>query len=342
VFRILKKKKKKKRERMVFNKYNRFAGISDMTILSSATYNFTQLIKYFISDIMADLHTQLLNSTDKTVTRSIMNLTIARRQQKKDRRLQDMDIMALLDRRFEFHSRYSGNRSASFLAKRRRIAYEHDPDLDEEEEQGEPENEQEEADYKIDENCIHAGDDEQDIRWEGEQNHLSSEEEKDEDDGMLDPVDREDEVLDTFVTAYDQAEYRYILKKQYNMKKNQAKRGLHGSDEDEDQGNYLKEIEMELQKEQQEEQLDTQEEVESDDGDEDEDEEKEEEEMKRLDKLHEEEMTKFLEFYTEKQAIKEYMDTHQNARKLKLPLLKAAKAAKAAAAAAAATAKRTS
>ncbi|KAG2232098.1 hypothetical protein INT48_006775 [Thamnidium elegans] len=99
-----------------------FAGINDMTILSSSTINFHELIKQFVADIVIDLHTELLKSTDKTVTKKLVNIIIARRQKNinPDKRLARLNAPVTIDRRYKFHDQYTENDAVSFMAKRRR------------------------------------------------------------------------------------------------------------------------------------------------------------------------------------------------------------------------------
>ncbi|RCH79794.1 hypothetical protein CU098_000327, partial [Rhizopus stolonifer] len=100
-----------------------FGGINDMTVLASTVVQLHELLQRFVSDIIMSLHTELVNSTDKTVSRSLMNRTIAKQQKEGDVRLKEMDIVSLLDGREHFHHYYTANKSASFLAKRRRKAW---------------------------------------------------------------------------------------------------------------------------------------------------------------------------------------------------------------------------
>ncbi|GAA5810232.1 hypothetical protein MFLAVUS_011021 [Mucor flavus] len=99
-----------------------FAGINDMTVLSSSTINFHELIKQFVSDVVIDLHTELLKSTDKTVTKKLVNIIIGRRQRKAnpDKRLSRLNAPVTIDRRFKFHDWYTEHATISYLAKRRR------------------------------------------------------------------------------------------------------------------------------------------------------------------------------------------------------------------------------
>ncbi|KAI9247905.1 hypothetical protein EDC94DRAFT_625410 [Helicostylum pulchrum] len=99
-----------------------FAGINDMTVLSSSTINFHELIKQFVSDVVIDLHTELLKSTDKTVTKKLANVIIARRQRKDnpDKRLSRLSATTAIDRMFKYHDKYTDNDTISHIAKRRR------------------------------------------------------------------------------------------------------------------------------------------------------------------------------------------------------------------------------
>ncbi|KAI7900001.1 uncharacterized protein BX663DRAFT_554450 [Cokeromyces recurvatus] len=104
-----------------------FSDFKDMTLLSSTIVHFYELLKTFIIDILAHVHTELLDKKDKTISRALMNFVIAKRQriwtdinEESDRRLKDLDIMSILDKRKDLHEQYAQNKTASYLAKRRR------------------------------------------------------------------------------------------------------------------------------------------------------------------------------------------------------------------------------
>ncbi|KAG1353515.1 hypothetical protein G6F62_002436 [Rhizopus arrhizus] len=106
-----------------------FSGRTDITILSSTLVQCYQLVKYLITDIISSLYTELSNNPDKTVTRSMMNHFIAKRERlwksfltgSSDARLNNLDIMSILYAMPRTFSSYQ--KSSSFLAKRRRLLY---------------------------------------------------------------------------------------------------------------------------------------------------------------------------------------------------------------------------
>lgn len=230
-----------------------------MTVLSSATVNLYELTKQFVSDIMVDLHTQLLNSKTKTVSRSLMNVTLAKRNKHilADRRMKHLDIMAMLDKRYEFHEPYTRGKSASYLAKRRRIMTPLDYSDDEEEESISGKEEESEDLDKY----IQVSDDEEDIRWFGEE---KSDPSSDEDglDEMLEPIDDADAIPGIFVTKDEEREHEEAVEADQSL---QNTIGVDSSDEEEN----------------------------------DDEDEAEEVEMQRLDALHEKQLIDFLGFYDE-------------------------------------------
>ncbi|KAI9481217.1 MAG: hypothetical protein EXX96DRAFT_207318 [Benjaminiella poitrasii] len=103
-----------------------FADFKDMSVLSSTFVQYYDLLKDFVKNILAHVHTELLNKENKIVSRALMNYVIAKRQriwadmnEEPDRRLKELDIMASLDKS-DIHAYYAKNKTASYLAKRRR------------------------------------------------------------------------------------------------------------------------------------------------------------------------------------------------------------------------------
>lgn len=244
-----------------------------MTILSSSTINFYQLIKYFVSDIMVDLHTQLSNSKDKTVTKSLMNVTIAKRNKHilADRRVKNLDIMAMLDKRYRFHEPYTRGKSASYLAKRRRtMTIDDDEGLNDSIPDDEQESEVSKDEDSISDNdrerYIEVSDDEADIRWHGDESsdNLSDDEDgkEEDDDCMLKAINDGDAIPGIYVMKDEEREYEEALEANQSVEKTI---GIESSDEETD--NH--------------------------------DDAEEEAEMQRLDTLHEIQLMNYLEFYDE-------------------------------------------
>jgi hypothetical protein len=99
-----------------------YSKTNQMTLLCSTTFNFYQLVKKFIQDVMIDLHTHQLTRKDKTVTKSLINFIIAKRDKQRDKRLSKLDILSSIEkRRLLRTNRYPGHRSISYYAKRRRL-----------------------------------------------------------------------------------------------------------------------------------------------------------------------------------------------------------------------------
>ncbi|EPB84883.1 hypothetical protein HMPREF1544_08385 [Mucor circinelloides 1006PhL] len=167
-----------------------FAEINDMTVLSSSLVQYYQLIKKFVLDILTAVYTELLDSENKTVTRSVMNHVIAKRKvtwtdmnNKKDVRLSNLDILSMIDRRYKYHKLFSEYRSASFLAKKRRMAWQ------------KADSEQENDDEQ-EENVIEIDSDDSD-------RENSSDMYDSDDDDMLKPFDQEDELKGWYVGQDD-------------------------------------------------------------------------------------------------------------------------------------------
>ncbi|KAI8390338.1 hypothetical protein BD560DRAFT_319384 [Blakeslea trispora] len=102
-----------------------FSGINDMTVLVSTIVQMYELLKRFLIDMIAELHAELVGKDNRLVTRACMNRMIAKYQKtrKDDVRLKQMDIASLLDGDKKFHQYYTQSKSASFLAKRRRMGW---------------------------------------------------------------------------------------------------------------------------------------------------------------------------------------------------------------------------
>ncbi|KAI8640401.1 hypothetical protein BD408DRAFT_419831 [Parasitella parasitica] len=175
-----------------------FGGINDMTVLSSALVQYYELLKRFIKDILTGAYTELLDSPDKTVSRSMMNHIIAKRKltwknlhNEKDVRLRDMDIMSMLNRESRLRKTFSEYRSASFLAKKRRMAWQNS--IDKEELKGK---ETEEEERIIGSDSDHDSSDDQD---EGSSS----------DDDMLKPFDKQDELEGQYIVQDDRKQHLF-------------------------------------------------------------------------------------------------------------------------------------
>ncbi|KAL9543561.1 hypothetical protein MBANPS3_008058 [Mucor bainieri] len=169
-------------------------NMSSMTRISLVQYH--QLIKQFVLDILTSVYAQLLDSHDKTVTRSLMNHAIAKRKKtwtdmrnKKDVRLANLDIMPMIDRRYRYHKVFSDHRSASFLAKRRRMAWQ-------------TTEEQQDNEEKKKENIIEIDDSDDSDR---ESNDVYD---SDEDD-MLKPFDEEDEMNGQYISQDNDKQHHF-------------------------------------------------------------------------------------------------------------------------------------
>lgn len=238
------------------------AGTSDLTVLCSATVNYYQLVKRFVQDIMVDLHTQLLNSTDKTVSTSLVNAVVAKKRKFNDVRVRDLDIMSVLGGRNthgapRWSTKYSRNRSISFLAKRRRLAR----DTDEPEDDSPWTMEEEEKDDS--EGVI--------VLDDSESSSSSSEEEGD---PMFEDMDSEDELQGQYVVEDFDAEHEQEVKETLDNTITEETISFHDDDND-DTAAALEACLLE--------------------------EEKTEEEMKELDALDEEQLSEYLEFYSTQQ-----------------------------------------
>jgi hypothetical protein len=180
---------------------NRFSGRTDITILSSTLVQCYQLVKYLITDIISSLYTELSNNPDKTVTRSMMNHFIAKRERlwksfltaSSDARLNNLDIMSMLYAMPRTFSSYQ--KSSSFLAKRRRLLYkdEYNDEHFEEKIISKDSNPNGEFFKKDIENMKDTDDEE------------NTEDTEDTEDEMLKPIDTEDELQNYYV--YRNEEY---------------------------------------------------------------------------------------------------------------------------------------
>jgi Mg-chelatase subunit ChlI len=172
-----------------------------MTVLSSSLVQYYQLVKKFMADIITGVYTELLDSDDKTVSRSMINHIIAKRKytwmnlnNEKDVRLKNLDIMAMIDRRQKFHKPFSEYRSASFLAKKRRMGWQAPESIDKE---------QKEIQKIIE---IDSGS-ESDDSDRGE-NSSDNSDDNDNDD-MLKPFDQEDELAGQYITQDDKRQHLF-------------------------------------------------------------------------------------------------------------------------------------
>lgn len=162
-----------------------FAGQSDLTVLCSTTFNYYQLVKKFVQDIIVDLYTHSLNNTaDKTVSRSAVNYIVAKKRKFNDVRFRELDIMSVVGGKNNhgaqrWSAQYGRNRSISFLAKRRRLGRDTD-EVDDESPLMVDDEDEEEDDGVI------VLDDDDDVDEE--------EEEEEEDDPMFEDIDDEDEL----------------------------------------------------------------------------------------------------------------------------------------------------
>ncbi|GAN04324.1 hypothetical protein MAM1_0060c03784 [Mucor ambiguus] len=170
-----------------------FAEINDMTVLSSSLVQYHQLIKNFVLDILTSVYAELLDSQDKTVTRSLMNHVIAKRKEtwtdmnnKKDIRLSNLDILPMIDKQYNYHKAFSEHRSASFLAKKRRMAWQKTDDCEQ----------------KEDENIIEIDCDDSDR--ESNDSVYDSE-----DDDMLRPFDKEDELTGQYISQDNEKQHYF-------------------------------------------------------------------------------------------------------------------------------------
>ncbi|KAG2207979.1 hypothetical protein INT47_010963 [Mucor saturninus] len=240
-----------------------FSKVNDMAVLSSTSINFYELIRNFVSDIMVDLHTQLLNSENKTVTKSLMNVTIAKRikHSTADRRLKHLDILAMLDKRYYFHEPYTRGKSATYLAKRRRnMVTEYDSSIEEEDtEEGEGYTQVSDDKEK---GYIQVSDDEEDMEWDSDTS--SSDEEEEEKDEMLEPIDDDDAIPGVYVTRNERHEHEDAIEADQSA---QNTIGVYSSDEE--IGSYLR------------------------------DDEEDEKRMQQLDAQHEQQLISYLEFHDE-------------------------------------------
>lgn len=251
----------------------RFGKTNDMTVLSSTTVNLNELVKRFVSDIMVDLHTQLVNSTDKTVSKVLMNTVIAKRNENVmiDRRFKHLDILTMLDKRSEFHEPFSRNKTASYLAKRRRTMVSDESEEEESEEEESEEEESEEDDSEdeseeeetLNDGYIHVSDDEEEIQWDGDSSSSSSDEEED---PMLQPIDDTDAIPGMYSTRNEQLEHEDAVRKDQSF---QTTIGVDSSEDEEEIERGQKEDEEEEKK------------------------------MMQLDIQHEEELSQYLGFYDE-------------------------------------------
>lgn len=282
---------------------NRFAEINDMAVLSSSLVQYHQLIKKFVLDILTSVYTELLDSKDKTVTRSLMNHVIAKRKDtwtdmsnRKDVRLSNLDILPMIDRRYKYHKVFSEHRSASFLAKKRRMAWQ---------KTGDSEAEQDEQE----ENIIEIDSDDSDR--ESSNGIYDSDE-----DDMLKPFDKEDELNGQYI-AHDIARQHYCESLNQELYENinvvdvgdgswddqdwddQDWEDIDAEQEDQSSAALEKEAPVEQDDTTDTAKDDKQEEEQdrlSDDDSEDEYEDLAEQRMQQLDLIHEQELTQHLDF----------------------------------------------
>ncbi|KAK4509799.1 uncharacterized protein ATC70_007103 [Mucor velutinosus] len=267
-----------------------FAEINDMTVLSSSLVQYYQLIKKFVLDILTGVYTELLDSEDKTVTRSLMNHVIAKRKEtwtdmnnSKDVRLSKLDILSMIDRRYRYHKAFSDHRSASFLAKKRRMAWQKADDAGKEEE----EEDQQEKIIEIDSD---------DSDRESSDGVYDSD-----DDDMLKPFDEEDELRGQYISQ-DNAKQHYFESLNQELYNNiDVVDVSDGSWDDEDWEDVDTEQEESLTG--QDDTINTANDMKEDpddelpeDDSEDEYDELAEKRMQQLDYIHEQELTKHLDF----------------------------------------------
>ncbi|CEP10656.1 hypothetical protein [Parasitella parasitica] len=247
-----------------------FGGINDMTVLSSTLVQYYELLKSFVKDILTGVYTELLDSPDKTVSRSMMNHVIAKRkltwtnlQNENDVRLKNLDIMAMLNKDSKHRKFFSEYRSASFLAKRRRMAWLNN--LGNENQNGK-EQENEEKIVELD-----------------SENSSSDDEDVDDssDDDMLKPFDTQDELTGQYVIQDDIKQYLFedaFAQPQDNIDFSEEHEEKEEEDEEEDED----------------EDEDNEQNQDQDSG---EDDEMIEERMRQLDEAHERDLIRHLEFY---------------------------------------------
>lgn len=263
-----------------------FAGQSDLTVLCSTIFNYYQLVKKFVQDIMVDLYTQLLlDSTDMTVSTSLVNYVVAKKRKFNDVRFRELDVMSAVGGRSRHGSiaaprwstKYSRNRSISFLAKRRRLARDTDePDDDSplmEADEDDVDEEQEET-----KGVIVLDDSESEL----EEEEQEEEQEEEEGDPMFEDMDSEDELQGQYVVEDFDAEHEQEVKDLMDntITEETVSFNNNNGEDDDDIISIIDSMALEECIAEEEE---------------------EEEEMKELDALDEEQLSEYLGFYTTQQ-----------------------------------------